>query len=58
MQQPIQPPIIVRNVFITCFTCNKDIKIKLKSWELDKKIACPLCHGKEAIIGFKIFNTV
>lgn len=58
MKQPVPPPVIFRDVFITCFTCNKDIKVQLKSWQLDKKITCPLCRGKEAIIGFKIFNSL
>jgi len=50
MLEPAQPPVTLRKVTITCFTCDKDMTLSLKPWELEKKISCPVCFGKQAII--------
>ena len=49
MLQPL-PDIKLRTVGITCFVCQEDIDITLRSWELTKKITCPQCHKKGIII--------
>lgn len=48
--QPIQSEVQIRSVHITCFSCKKDIRVQLKSWELEKDIICPICSGKEVVI--------
>lgn len=50
MTAPYQQPITLRDVTITCFTCAKDMILQLKTAHRDKKIICPVCGGKEAII--------
>jgi len=50
MLESAQSELNVRKVTITCFTCDKDVTLNLKSWEQEKKISCPECFGKQAII--------
>lgn len=50
MIQPAQPEVIMKDVTITCFTCDKNLTIKLKPWDQEKEVTCPDCNGKEAII--------
>jgi len=58
MLQPIQPEVTTRNVQITCFTCNKNLDVELKSWQTEKKIICPVCLGKQAIIISSSIKTI
>jgi Zn finger protein HypA/HybF involved in hydrogenase expression len=58
MQKRAQQSAEKREVVLTCFTCHKESTVYLSPWQENKKLTCPKCNGKEAIIGTKFFNNL
>jgi hypothetical protein len=50
MEQPalIQPTL--REIQITCFICEENLKVTLKPFQSQKQAQCPKCNKKELII--------